>query len=116
MVLEILTEGGYRARAGRDGLEALALVRELGQEVALVVTDVEMPRLDGRGLTEKLAEEFPGLPVIALTSLASDDDEKVLRAAGAREYLVKLDKDALLASVAAILAGRDGTDDTRSIS
>ncbi|MFZ4614647.1 MAG: chemotaxis protein CheW [Rectinemataceae bacterium] len=116
MVLEILTEGGYRVRAGRDGLEALALVRELGQEVALVVTDVEMPRLDGRGLTSKLAEEFPGLPVIALTSLASDDDEKVLREAGAREYLVKLDRDALLASVASILDGRDPTIDTRSIS
>ncbi|MEI6386108.1 MAG: chemotaxis protein CheW [Spirochaetota bacterium] len=116
MVKEILSEGGYRVRAGRDGFEALTLVRELEGEVALVVTDVEMPRLDGRGLTAKLAEEYPGLPVIALTSLASDDDEKVLRAAGAREYLVKLDRDALLASVASILDGRDPTDDTRSIS
>jgi two-component system chemotaxis sensor kinase CheA len=108
MVADILTEAGYRVREGRDGLEALGHVRDLGGGsagggVSLVVTDVEMPRLDGRGLAQKLTDEFPGLPVIALTSLASDADEKSLRDAGVRDYLVKLDRDALLASVASIL-------------
>jgi two-component system chemotaxis sensor kinase CheA len=103
MVTDILMEGGYRVREARDGLEALDVVRDLGGEAVLVVTDVEMPRLDGRGLTMKLATEFPALPVIALTSLASETDEKSLRDAGARDYLVKLDRDALLSSVATIL-------------
>jgi two-component system chemotaxis sensor kinase CheA len=103
MVSDILTEGGYRVREACDGHEALEMVRELGDEVALVVTDVEMPRLDGRELTLRLTDEFPGLPVIALTSLASENDERSLREAGARDYLIKLDRDALLGSVATIL-------------
>ena len=103
MVTEILAEGGYRIREARDGKEALDIVRELGRDVSLVVTDVEMPRMDGRGLAQKLTQEFSGLPIIALTSLASEEDERSLREAGVRDYLVKLDRDALLECVANIL-------------
>ncbi|HUX38479.1 MAG TPA: chemotaxis protein CheW, partial [Rectinemataceae bacterium] len=103
MVRDILAETGYRVREARDGFEALEIVRDLAGEAAAVVTDVEMPRLDGRDLARKLAVEFPGLPIIALSSLASESDERSLREAGARDYLVKLDRDELLASVATYL-------------
>ena len=103
MVRDILAESGYRVREARDGFEALEIVRDLAGEAAVLVTDVEMPRLDGRDLARKLAVEFPGLPIIALSSLASESDERSLRDAGARDYLVKLDRDELLASVAKYL-------------
>ncbi len=103
MVTDILGEAGYRVREARDGLEALELVRDLSGEALLLVTDIEMPRLDGRELARKLAREFPNLPIIALTSLASESDERSMREAGASEYLVKLDRDELLASVATLL-------------
>jgi two-component system chemotaxis sensor kinase CheA len=90
-----------------DGQEALEKIRDLGGEAALVVTDVEMPRLDGRGLTQKIREEFPDLPVIALTSLASEEDEKNLRNAGVQKYLVKLDRDELLGSIESILNAKE---------
>ena len=107
MVRDILEDGGYRVRETRDGQEALEAIRELRGEIALVVTDVEMPRLDGRGLSLALGKEFPGLPIVALTSLASDEDERSLREAGVDDYLVKLDREALLGSVAAIVAAVD---------
>jgi two-component system chemotaxis sensor kinase CheA len=105
MVVEILKEAGYQVRQAQDGQEALELVRELGSAVQLVVTDVEMPRLDGRGLSLSLHEEFPDLPVVALTSLASELDEKNLRDAGVSDFLVKLDREALLGCVSTHLNG-----------
>ena len=103
LISEILTDSGYEVRETRDGQEALELIHELAGEVRLVLTDVEMPRLDGQGLCVKLKTEYPDLPVVALSSLASEVDEKALRAAGASDYLVKLDRDALLASVASLM-------------
>lgn len=104
MVTDILGEAGYRVREARDGLEGLEIIRDLAGEAALLVTDIEMPRLDGRGLARKLAKEFPDLPIVALTSLASESDESDMREAGASDYLVKLDRDELLASVATLLS------------
>lgn len=103
MVSDLLAEAGYRVSEAGDGVAALEAVREAGGAVDLVLTDVEMPRLDGRGLAMKMTEEFPEIPVIALTSLASEEDEARLRTAGVSDYLVKLDKDTLLDSVSAIL-------------
>lgn len=107
MITEILGTAGYRVEAAVDGLEALEKIRDLGGEAALVVTDVEMPRMDGRGLTQKIKEEFPAIPVIALTSLASEEDEKNLRNAGVQKYLVKLDRDELLGSIESILNAKE---------
>jgi len=112
VVGDFLTETGYRVIEARDGQEALESVRSLDGDLDLVLTDVEMSRMDGCSLTLKLAEQYPALPVVALTSLASEADEKRLRDAGVRDYLVKLDKDALLDSVVSILetTGRDRTE------
>jgi len=104
MVTDMLVEAGYRVREARDGLEGLEIIRDLAGEAALLVTDIEMPRLDGRGLAGKLAKEFPDLPIVALTSLASESDERGMREAGADDYLVKLDRDELLASVTTLLS------------
>jgi two-component system chemotaxis sensor kinase CheA len=63
-----------------------------------VVTDIEMPRLDGLGLAKRIRadERTAGLPMIALTSLASEDDVARGKAAGIDDYQTKLDRDQLL--------------------
>jgi two-component system chemotaxis sensor kinase CheA len=69
--------------------------------VCLVATDVEMPRLDGLALTRQIRadERFAGLPVIALSSLAGEEEIAQGMAAGVSEYQVKLNKDELTESV-----------------
>jgi two-component system chemotaxis sensor kinase CheA len=101
----ILEEAGYRVRTARDGREALAaLADELPD---LVVTDVDMPNLDGLALTRAIRADraLAGLPVVVVTSKAAEADRRRAMDAGADGYLVKgdLDQRALLEAVGRLL-------------
>ena len=56
-----------------------------------MVTDVNMPNLDGLALAEKIRREsrYAALPIILVTSLASDEDKKRGLEAGANAYITK---------------------------
>jgi len=87
----LLEVAGYRVLAAADGEEALALARQWGCD--LVVSDVQMPRLDGLELTRRLKadEKLAGVPVILVTSLGAPEDRAAGLQAGAAGYLVKRD-------------------------
>ena len=70
----ILERAGYRVRLASDGAEALATL--IGEPADLVLTDVEMPRLDGFGLTEAIRSHpaLANIAVLILSSRASDED------------------------------------------
>ena len=92
---------GYRVIAAEDGQAAWEILDRNAGEIALVATDVEMPRLDGLSLTRQIRADgrFNELPVIALSSLAGEEEIARGMAAGVSEYQVKLDPDELLASI-----------------
>jgi two-component system chemotaxis sensor kinase CheA len=96
---------GCRVLAAEDGQAAWELLDRHAGEVALVATDVEMPRLDGLSLTRRIRSDgrFAGLPVIALSSLAGEEEIARGLAAGVDEYQIKLDKDRFLQSVRAAI-------------
>jgi len=73
-----------------------------------VVTDVEMPNLTGLGLAARIRQDqrFAHLPILALTSLASEEDVAKGKAAGVDDYQVKLDRDNLLTALRSLLAAR----------
>jgi DNA-binding response OmpR family regulator len=78
---------GLRVVTARDGLEAL---EKLAAEPAdLVITDLNMPGLDGYGLVRALREDDPELPIIVLSSLSSEEDVQRGLDLGANAYLVK---------------------------
>jgi two-component system chemotaxis sensor kinase CheA len=85
----ILEIAGFEVLPAADGEEALALVRDPGCE--LVVSDIQMPRLDGFELTRILKGDprLSRLPVILVTSLDSPEDRVAGLKAGADAYLVK---------------------------
>ncbi len=85
----ILELAGYQVTAVADGEEAWQVVRQQG--AALVVSDVQMPRLDGLGLARRLKADprLAGVPVILVTSLDAPEDRAAGLAAGADGYLVK---------------------------
>ncbi len=71
---------------GQDGLE-----KANSRSFSLVLTDQNMPRLDGIGLTKKLREHpnFKTTPILILTTESSDQMKQAGRAAGATGWLVK---------------------------
>ncbi len=81
----------YRDRFGvllaGDGVAAQEQLRR--HRVALVVTDLKMPRLDGLGLLAHLLEHFPDVPVIVLTAFSTPEMERTARQRGAIAYLEK---------------------------
>ena len=101
----ILESGGYRVRQARDGNEALAMV-ESGEDIALVITDLQMPGLGGEGLVKQLRSRMQTamLPVIILTGSDEHDTEVALMDAGADDYIRKpIDPPRFLARVKAAL-------------
>jgi two-component system, chemotaxis family, sensor kinase CheA len=104
-VKSYLTEAGYQVLEGEDGQVAWDLLVERREDIALVVTDIEMPNLNGFQLTQRIKTDkrFTGLPVIALTTLAGEEDIAKGKAVGIDEYHIKLDKERLMASVHAFV-------------
>ncbi|MBD2310865.1 hybrid sensor histidine kinase/response regulator [Desertifilum sp. FACHB-1129] len=94
----ILEAAGYQVVAAVDGLDAYHKLRS-GRFDA-VVSDVQMPNLDGFALTARIRQhpEYNELPVVLVTSLASDDDKRRGAEAGASAYLTKgtFNQDALI--------------------
>jgi len=109
-VTRLIEEAGCKALAAADGQEAWEILQQRAGEVALVVTDIEMPRLDGLELTRRIraGHDTARLPVVMLTSLAGQEDIERGCAAGASAYCIKLDRDQLLSAVRRLLAGSGG--------
>ncbi len=92
---------GCRVLAAEDGQAAWELLDRHSGEVDMVATDIEMPRMDGLALTRKIRADrrFATLPIIALSSLAGDEEIARGMAAGVDEYQVKLNKEELMESI-----------------
>ncbi|MGA2041279.1 MAG: hybrid sensor histidine kinase/response regulator [Bryobacteraceae bacterium] len=92
---------GCRVLAAEDGQAAWEILDHHAGEVDLVATDIEMPRLDGLALTRQIRADrrFAGLPVIALSSLAGEEEIACGMAAGVDEYQIKLNKEELMESI-----------------
>lgn len=89
MVSFTLRNNGYDVIEAIDGRDALDKLD--GRAVDLVLTDQNMPRLDGLGLTRTLRAnpDYARLPILILTTESSDEMKQQGRAAGATGWLVK---------------------------
>ena len=101
-----LKDEGYNVIEAEDGMIAWNLLQEHADEISLVVTDIEMPNLDGLGLIGKIKEDerYSHLPVIAMTTLAGDEEMAKGKEAGVDDYLVKLDREKLMESIHGFLS------------
>jgi two-component system chemotaxis sensor kinase CheA len=97
-VKTFMEEDGFKVIEAEDGLIAWELLKERVDEVDLVVTDLEMPNMDGFELTKRIKGDpkFSHLDVIALTSLASEAHIEKGRKVGIDEYEIKLDREKLM--------------------
>ena len=92
-----LEESGYQTLKAMDGVEALEVLRG-GDQISLVLTDIEMPVMDGWQLVQEIRRDqaLKELPVIAVTSVAGDYAREKGMNLGINEYLIKLDKEEIL--------------------
>jgi two-component system chemotaxis sensor kinase CheA len=85
----ILETAGYRIATARNGREALESLEREG-DVELVVTDIEMPEMDGLALLRQIrGRAEPSLPVVVVSSRGGDEDRRCGVEAGADAYVVK---------------------------
>ena len=96
-----MEEEGYKVIGAEDGIVAWNRLLEYSEEVTLVVTDIEMPNLNGYELSEKIRKDkrFADLPIIALTTMAGEEDIERGEAVGIDDYQIKLDREKLMRSV-----------------
>ena len=100
-VKKYLEEDGYTVLAAPDGEAAWSLLLDNLDAVRIVVTDIEMPRLNGLDFAKRIRNDArtSSLPIIAVTSLAGSEDIARGKAAGIDHYQVKLDREQLLGRV-----------------
>jgi len=97
-----LEADGYEVTGAEDGQIAWNLLKEAAEPFDLVVTDIEMPNMDGCELAQAIRNDpaLAHLPIVALTSLASEEDMQRGMESGIDDYQIKLDRERLMASVA----------------
>ncbi len=105
MLLRVaLTDLGYDVTEAEDGQQALE--RLDGGLPDLLITDINMPNLDGFGLIERLRAnpDNRALPILVLTTESSDEKKQRARAAGATGWIVKpFHPDKLAAAIRRVL-------------
>lgn len=100
-VKKFIEDDGYSVDVAEDGLVAWNMLDADPTRYDLVVTDIEMPNMDGFELSKRIRQDkrFSLVPIVALTSLAGDEDVARGKAVGIDDYQVKLDKERLLQSI-----------------
>ncbi|KMQ51875.1 Signal transduction histidine kinase CheA [Chitinispirillum alkaliphilum] len=101
-----LSDAGFTVIEAVDGEDAWEKLLKHKDQIEAVVTDIEMPRMNGFELCTRIRENssFSSLPLIAVTSLAGDDDKAMGMKVGVTDYQVKLDRDRLISSLEEIVS------------
>ena len=104
-IAQFIDQLGAAVVTAEDGAVAWKLLTQGDLQYDVIVSDIEMPNMNGLELVTRIRadERYQHLPVVALTSLASEDDQKAGRELGFDEYLIKLDRDQLALTVTSYL-------------
>lgn len=70
----MLSHAGFVVREAENGGNALSLVNELKGHISLLVSDVQMPGLNGLDLASKVKEQFPRIPVLLISGFGENPE------------------------------------------
>ncbi len=100
MIKPLLSAAGYKITAVDNASDALKL-REKGEDFDLIISDIEMPDMDGFGFAEKVREGgiWQKTPMVALSSHQTPKDFARGREVGFDDYVVKLDRESLMSTI-----------------
>jgi two-component system chemotaxis sensor kinase CheA len=116
LIIPALAAEGYHVTAVDNPVAALAM-RTAGRTFDLILSDIEMPEMDGLAFVREIRARGPwaNLPVIALSSSGSPKAVEMGREAGFDNYISKFDKMTLIEAVAAELSSARATNPARRI-
>ena len=89
VVQKILERHGYRVLTAANGAEAVSLYAAQGQEIAVVITDMHMPIMDGPATIIALQSLNPRVKIIGSSGLAANGGVAKAASAGVRHFLPK---------------------------
>jgi two-component system chemotaxis sensor kinase CheA len=100
MLTPVLRAAGYRVTVAQSGHEGLSVLRA-GQQFDVVLTDIEMPDMNGFEFAEAIRSDrkMEAMPIIALSSLVSPAAIERGRQAGFHDYVAKFDRPGLIAAL-----------------
>jgi two-component system chemotaxis sensor kinase CheA len=100
MLTPVLKAAGYEVTSVADGPEALSLIKS-GKSFDVLVTDIDMPGMDGFALAEAIKGEKRAaeMPIIALSSFSSPEAIERGRRVGFHDYVAKFDRQSLVAAL-----------------
>ncbi|MAM60497.1 response regulator [Maritimibacter sp. UBA3975] len=106
MVRLALTAEGIEAHVAEDGIHGLEVLEEIAPPDA-IITDINMPRMDGFGFIDavRAKEEFRSVPILVLTTESAADMKDRAREAGATGWIVKPFDPAKLVKALRMVAG-----------
>ena len=101
----VLLSTGYEIVVACDGKEALEFAKKEEKAFDLILTDIEMPNMDGFGLCQNLREDlrYKETPIVAMTSLTDSGSRKKAVDVGMTDYQLKIDFSSIMRSVQRLL-------------
>ena len=105
MLLVTLNNAGFDIVQAEDGIEGLEVLEESNPDV--IVTDINMPRLDGFGFIEGVRQNdrYRAIPILVLTTESDAENKNRAREAGATGWIVKpFDPSKLIAAIERVTA------------
>jgi two-component system chemotaxis sensor kinase CheA len=102
VVKDYLEDNGYEVATAINGQEALAYLNNEANEVHLIITDIEMPVMDGFELSKEVrssVKKFANIPIIALSTRVTQHDREKGVGVGFTQHLEKLNKQEVLNTV-----------------
>ena len=103
-------QGTYVLHFAASGEDALGRLPEVRPELIVILSDINMPGMDGLTLLRELKQRRPDLPVMMVTAYGDEDRRRRAAEAGAADFLTKpVDFDALKAQLGRLAATRTDT-------
>jgi two-component system, chemotaxis family, chemotaxis protein CheY len=91
MLLMALTDAGFRVVQAVDGQDGLQVLEAHSAEIDVIITDINMPKMDGFGFIENVrkGDEHRATPILVLTTESDGSKKDRARQAGATGWIVK---------------------------
>ncbi len=96
IVEDAVRKAGHNPISAVDGMDA---VSKLDNSIKLILTDLEMPNMDGYEFTREAKKKHPKIPVVMVTSMAGDEDKIKGIEAGVDKYIVKWKEGEILKAI-----------------
>ncbi len=84
-----LRKAGYRVLLATTGAQAMDLMARVGEEVRLIMVDLDLPKVPGIDVIEHMRSAFPDIPIIAFSGVVQNDVLEVAKYLGAAAALRK---------------------------